>query len=154
MALILLAGVVWRRWPPGGLALGSVRQALNLLVLYLLAPALILQVMLHSHIDRTLLLVPLAGSAAVAGALGAALLVVIPGRRFFGLGRAQAGALLLAAGFGNGMGAALPAVDAMLGARAARVPLLYDLLLTIPVVWTLGVMLPRTWGTAGPRYIR
>lgn len=145
MALVLLAGIAWRRWPPGGLALNSVRQALNLLVLYLLAPALILQVMRHSTIDRTLLLVPLAGTAAVGGGLAAALLTGMVGKRF-GLGRSQAGALILAASFGNGMGAALPAANALLGTQATRVPLLYDLLLTIPVVWTLGVMIAAHLG--------
>lgn len=148
MILILAAGTAWRHLQPGGIPIGQVRQVLNALVVNLLAPAMILGVFLTAHPDTTLLRVPLAGLLVIAAGLGASLLVFGAMLRAGRLTRPQAGAAILAAAFGNGLGAALPVVDSLLGTSAARVPLLYDMFATVVVFWSLGVMLAAWLGGA------
>ena len=148
MILILAAGTAWRHLQPGGIPIGQVRQVLNALVVNLLAPAMILGVFLTAHPDTTLLRVPLAGLLVIAACLGASLLVFGAMLRTGRLTRPQAGAAILAAAFGNGLGAALPVVDSLLGSSAARVPLLYDMFATVVVFWSLGVMLAAWFGGA------
>ena len=148
MILILAVGTAWRHLQPGGIPIGQVRQVLNTLVVNLLAPAMILGVFLTAHPDRTLLRVPLAGLLVIAVGLGASLLVFGAMLRAGRLTRPQAGAAILAAAFGNGLGAALPVVDSLLGPSAARVPLLYDMFATVVVFWSLGVALAAWFGGA------
>jgi predicted permease len=146
--LILAVGAVWRHLQPGGLPIGQVRQVLNALVVNLLAPAMILGVFLTAHPDTALLRVPVAGVVVIATCLGASLLVFGAMLRAGRLTRPQAGAAILAASFGNGLGAALPVVDSLLGSSAARVPLLYDMFATVVVFWSLGVVLAAWFGGA------
>jgi predicted permease len=148
MILILAVGTVWRHLQPGGIPIGQVRQVLNALVVNLLAPAMILGVFLTAHPDTTLLRVPLAGLLVIAACLGASLVVFGAMLRAGRLTRPQAGAAILASAFGNGLGAALPVVDSLLGPAAARVPLLYDMFATVVVFWSLGVMLAAWFGGA------
>ena len=148
MILILAVGTAWRHLRPGGIPIGQVRLVLNTLVVNLLAPAMILGVFLTAHPDASLLRVPLAGLLVIAGGLGASLLLFGTMLRSGRLTRPQAGAAILAATFGNGLGAALPVVDSLLGTSAARVPLLYDMFATVVVFWSFGVMLAAWLGGA------
>lgn len=148
MILILASGLVWRHLQPGGVPIRQIRQVVNALVVNLLAPALILGVFLTAHPDTTLLRVPLAGWLVIAVCLGGSLLVFGAMLRAGRLTRPQAGAAVLAASFGNGLGAALPVVESLLGSSAARVPLLYDMFATVVVFWSLGVVLAAWFGGA------
>ncbi len=148
MILILASGLVWRHLQPGGVPIQQIRQVVNALVVNLLAPALILGVFLTAHPDTTLLRVPLAGWLVIAACLGGSLLVFGAMLRAGRLTRPQAGAAILAASFGNGLGAALPVVESLLGTSAARVPLLYDMFATVVVFWSLGVVLAAWFGGA------
>jgi predicted permease len=148
MILILAVGTAWRHLQPGGIPIGQVQQVLNALVVNLLAPAMILGVFLTAHPDTTLLRVPVAGLLVIAACLGASFLVFGAMLRAGRLTRPQAGAAILASAFGNGLGAALPVVDSLLGTSAARVPLLYDMFATVVVFWSLGVMLAAWFGGA------
>jgi predicted permease len=109
---------------------------------------MILGVFLTAHPDTTLLRVPLAGLLVIGTCLAASVLVIGALLRGGRLTRPQAGAAILAASFGNGLGAALPVVDALLGPSAARVPLLYDMFATVLVFWSLGVALAAWLGGA------
>ncbi|HCO44711.1 MAG TPA: auxin efflux carrier family protein [Gammaproteobacteria bacterium] len=148
MILILASGLVWRHLQPGGVPIQQIRQVVNALVVNLLAPALILGVFLTAQPDTTLLRVPLAGWLVIAVCLGGSLLVFGAMLRVGRLTRPQAGAAILAASFGNGLGAALPVVESLLGTSAARVPLLYDMFATVVVFWSLGVVLAAWFGGA------
>ncbi len=64
------------------------------------------------------------------------------------LTRAEAGAAVLAVGFGNGLGAALAVVEGLFGGTATRVPLMYEMFATVPVHWSLGVALAAWFGGA------
>lgn len=148
LLLIVLAGVAWRRWRIGGLDHLALRRSLNVLVLYLLAPALILNILLHATLDRRLLIVPAAGFVTVALTLLVTLGCFGYAGRALGMARPRVGALILAATFGNGLGMALPAVQGLLGDTLAVVPTIYDVLLTIPVTWTVGVLIAAHFGGA------
>jgi len=149
--LMLLAGVAWRKMEPGGVSVTQIRAVLNSLVINLLAPALILNVFLQSAPDITLLKVPATGVVVIL--VGMAVCVVLFGgmEKLGWITRPQAGALILATAFGNGMGAAVPVIEGLYGAAdAIRVPLVYDLMATIPIVWSVGVMLVARYGADGP----
>ncbi|WP_448505461.1 AEC family transporter [Immundisolibacter sp.] len=148
MILILACGLVWRRLLPGGIPMPQVRQVLNALVINLLVPALIFSVFLNAHPDPALYRVPLVGLVTISVCLGAGLLVfgaMLQARR---LTRAEAGAAVLAVGFGNGLGAALAVVEGLFGGTATRVPLMYEMFATVPVHWSLGVALAAWFGGA------
>ncbi len=149
--LILLAGVVWKRLQPGGIPVADIRGALNSLVINLLAPALILNVFLTSTPDLTLLKVPLAGVAVIIAGMVVCTLLFGGMEKLGWVTRPQAGALILATAFGNGLGAAVPVIEGLYGAaESIRVPMLYDLLATIPIVWSVGVVLVARYGSEGP----
>ena len=80
--------------------------------------------------------------------LGAGLLVFGAMLRAGRLTRPEAGAAVLAVGFGNGLGAALAVVEGLFGGTATRVPLMYEMFATVPVHWSLGVALAAWFGGA------
>ena len=148
MILILASGLAWRQVLPGGIPMQQVRQVLNTLVINLLVPALIFGVFLNAHPDPALYRVPLVALVTISVCLGAGLLVFGAMLRAGRLTRAEAGAAVLAVGFGNGLGAALAVVEGLFGGTATRVPLMYEMFATVPVHWSLGVALAAWFGGA------
>ena len=126
----------------------QVRQVLNTLVINLLVPALIFGVFLNAHPEPALYRVPLVALVTIGVCLGAGLLVFGAMLRAGRLTRAEAGAAVLAVGFGNGLGAALAVVEGLFGGTATRVPLMYEMFATVPVHWSLGVALAAWFGGA------
>lgn len=137
IGLILLIGVLWRMIEPGNMPAVSMRQILNVLNLHLLIPAMVLLVMAESRINYEVLLVPLVACVVIGCCLGIALLAY--GRKSGQITPATRGAMILAATYGNGIGIATPVIAALLGVELAWVPVLYTLLGSSPLVWTLGV---------------
>ncbi len=148
MILILASGLAWRQLLPGGIPIQQVRQVLNTLVINLLVPALIFGVFLNAHPEPALYRVPLVALVTISVCLGAGLLVFGAMLRAGRLTRAEAGAAVLAVGFGNGLGAALAVVEGLFGGTATRVPLMYEMFATVPVHWSLGVALAAWFGGA------
>ena len=148
MILILASGLAWRQVLPGGIPMQQVRQVLNTLVINLLVPALIFGVFLNAHPEPALYRVPLVALVTISVCLGAGLLVFGAMLRAGRLTRAEAGAAVLAVGFGNGLGAALAVVEGLFGGTATRVPLMYEMFATVPVHWSLGVALAAWFGGA------
>lgn len=148
MILILASGLAWRHLQPGGLPIQQVRQVLNSLVINLLVPALIFGVFLNAHPEPALYRVPLVALVTIGVCLGAGLLVFGAMLRAGRLTRPEAGAAVLAVGFGNGLGAALAVVEGLFGGTATRVPLMYEMFATVPVHWSLGVALAAWFGGA------
>ena len=148
MILILASGLAWRQLLPGGIPMQQVRQVLNTLVINLLVPALIFGVFLNAHPEPALYRVPLVALVTISVCLGAGLLVFGAMLRAGRLTRAEAGAAVLAVGFGNGLGAALAVVEGLFGGTATRVPLMYEMFATVPVHWSLGVALAAWFGGA------
>lgn len=147
MILVLAAGVLWRYIEPANLSIRQVRTTMGALVINLMAPALILEVMLTSTLEKELYQIPFTGVVTVGVVLGVSLALYIALLRAQVITRMQAGALIMASAFGNGMGIGLPAVSALLGREWAGIPLIYDLLVTVPFVWIIGVLLCAHFGT-------
>ncbi len=147
MSLVLALGVLWRRIEPAGLPINQVRGVLGTLVINLIAPALIAEVMLTSSLKEKLFQIPVSGNATILTVLFLGLGLYTLLLRSGVITRAQAGALILASTFGNGMGIALPAVAALFGAEQRDIPVVYDLLATVPFVWVVGVLLSAHFGT-------
>ena len=147
MVLVLLLGVLWRQLSPANLPTAQVRSVLGILIINFVAPALIVEVMLTSNLKQELFQVPATGNATIAIVLLLSLALYVTLLRLKIITRAQAGALVLASTFGNGMGMALPAVSALLGSPQRDIPVVYDLLATVPFVWIIGVLLCAHFGT-------
>lgn len=139
IGLILLIGMLWRRLEPGGIPSIPLRRSLNSLNLNLLVPALVLRVMAESQINFEVLLVPMVAFAVIGSCLGCALLAYW----FYAdqISQETRGSMILASSYGNGIGLAMPVIIAYQGVEVAWVPVLYTLLGSSPLVWTLGVTL-------------
>lgn len=147
MSLVLALGVLWRYIEPANLPVRQVRGVLGTLVINLVAPALIAEVILTSALKEELFQIPASGNITILTALLLSLALSALLLRAGVITRAQAGALVLASAFGNGMGIALPAVTALFGAEQRDIPVVYDLLSTVPLVWVIGVLLSAHFGT-------
>ena len=135
--LLILCGVIWRLIEPGNLPAHLVRQRLNTVAIYLLIPALILAVTLRSEINAEVWLFPLCAGLII----GSCLLINVftYARLLPDTPKPTKGAMILAGSFGNGVGVAAPVVIALYGLEQARVPIMYTLLGSLPITWTLGV---------------
>jgi len=147
MVLILATGVAWHKVEPGGITTQQLRSTLSALVVNLLAPTLILYVILTTPLKEELYQVPITGLITISVCLALAFILFTLLLRTGYITRPQAGALILAASFGNGMGISLPAVEALFGADMASIPLIYDLLATVPFVWIIAVLVAAHFGT-------
>lgn len=151
MMLILLAGYGWQRLAPGGVPLAQMRTALNALLINLLVPALILGVFLNARPEPALYRIPLVATAVILSGMGVSVLLFGWMHRRGYLTRPQAGAAILAASFGNGLGAAVAVMEGLYGAGSGmtRVPLLYEMLANLPITWSLGVWVCSRYGSSG-----
>lgn len=147
MTLVLLLGVLWRHMSSAHLPSAQVRSVLGILIINFVAPALIVEVMLTSNLKQELFQVPASGNVTIMVILLLSLALYVMLLRLHIITRVQAGALVLASTFGNGMGMALPAVSALLGLPQRDIPVVYDLLATVPFVWIIGVLLCAHFGT-------
>lgn len=147
MSLVLLLGVLWRYISPANLPVTQVRGVFGVLIINFVAPALIVEVLLTSNLKQELFQVPASGNATITLVLLLSLALYTLLLRLNMITRAQAGALVVASTFGNGMGMALPAVSALLGLPQRDIPVVYDLLATVPFLWIIGVMLCAHFGT-------
>lgn len=145
--LLLACGVVWRVFEPGAVPTAQMRQHLNLLNIYLLIPGMILLVILRSQIGIETWILPVTAWLVI----GSCLLVntFIYRHLLKSAADTSKGAMILAGSFGNGVGLAAPVVIALYGLEAAKVPILYTLLGSLPITWTLGVAI--SLGHAGHR---
>jgi len=147
MILVLSVGALWQYLEPGGLTTQQLRKALSALVVNLMAPALILYIMLTSPLKEELYQVPLTGIITISITLAISFALFITMLHFAHINRAQAGALILAASFGNGMGIAMPTIQGLYGEQMTSIPLIYDLLATVPFVWIIAVLIAAHFGT-------
>ena len=147
VALTMVAGYVWQRLEPGGLDAQTVANVLNQLLLRLFAPVLIFAVLVRAELGMEVVAIPIAGVASIlAGVVVSVLFYRFLGR-VVNLSRRRQGSLVLASSFANGS-LALPVCLAMFGEPGMKGALLFDLLATVPMIWTLGVMI-AIWYSGG-----
>jgi len=147
VALTMLVGYVWQRLEPGGLDAQTVANVLNQLLLRLFAPILIFSVLVRAELGMEVVAIPIAGIASILAGAGVSVLFYgFLGRRI-NLSRQRQGSLVLASSFANGS-LALPVCLAMFGEPGMKGAMLFDLLATVPMIWTLGVMI-AIWYSGG-----
>jgi len=152
MAVIILAGVIWRL-VLGGKSAEAIRSHLALAVYHVFLPALVLHVLWQVPVDLNTVRIPLVSSLSVLLSLLVAFLIYSNGRIVHGfLGSVHAnrsiGALLLASAFGNFTYLGLPVLTQTFGEWSQFVAIHFDLLASTPLLFTVGIMLARHYGSS------
>jgi len=155
MAVIIALGVAWRLML-GSKAADALRAHLAQAVYQIFLPALVLHVLWRVPVDMNTLRIPLVSMLCVLLSLLAAFLLYGNGRivRGFlaGVSAPRAiGALLLASGFGNFTYLGLPVISQTFGEWSQFVAIQFDLLASTPLLFTVGIMLARHYGTHAER---
>ncbi len=146
MAMLILAGVVWRRIL-GAERAQAMRTRLAAAVYEVFLPALVFHVMWETTVDLNLLRIPFVAASCVSLSLLAAMWIYGDGSRFGG--REAAGAMLLASGFGNFTYLGLPVLTRTFGPWAQSVAIPFDLFASTPLLFTVGILLARRNGSGG-----
>ncbi|MGH8620362.1 MAG: AEC family transporter [Burkholderiales bacterium] len=140
LTLLVAAGGLWPVIFPAT-QVAELRTQLNRLVMYLFYPCILFAVAATTPIDASLLSVPLlVGIGTLAGgALIYALLYWTPLGR--GVPDATRAILVVGGMFGNTFNVGVPVLQFFFGAEALRYAVYNDVLMTMPLVWSLGVWL-------------
>ncbi len=146
LSLLVCAGALWTRFFPDT-NVEQLRSDLNRLVMYLFYPSILFAVASSTPISRDLLSVPLlVGIASLAsGALLYVLLYRLP--LWPQLTDQTRAALMLGGMFGNTFNIGAPVLIFFFGAEALRYAVFNDMLMTMPLVWTLGVWIATRLGS-------
>jgi predicted permease len=146
LALLVAAGAVWplvfRDTP-----VEAMRTQLNRLVLYVFYPCILFAVVANTPITPDLLSVPLLVGIGTltSGVLLYVLLYLTPiGRRLNDPTRAI---LMLGGMFGNTFNIGAPVVMFFFGREAVRYAVFNDMLMTMPLIWSLGVWIATRLGS-------
>jgi len=145
-ALLIAVGVLWRLIRPLGLAPDTVRRTLAAVVYHLLLPALVLSSLWRTPISADLFKVSVIAVTDVL--LG--LVLAWSWCRMCRMERKTAGALLLAAAFGNVSYLGLPVLESSLGPWSRVVAVQYDLFGCTPLLFTVGILVAQRYGGNAP----
>lgn len=146
LSLLVAAGALWTRFFPDT-DVEQMRSSLNRLVMYLFYPCILFAVASTTPVNRDLLSVPLLvgiGSL-VSGGILYLMLYRLPLCRHL-TDRTRA-ALMLGGMFGNTFNVGAPVLVFFFGTEAIRYAVFNDMLMTMPVVWTLGVWIATRLGS-------
>lgn len=146
LSLLVAAGGLWPlvfRDAP----LAPLRSQLNRLVMYVFYPAIIFSVSATTPITRDLLRVPLL--VGIGSLASGAILYWILYRSSIGRGlKDTTRAVLMVGGmFGNTFNIGVPVLQFFYGPEALRYAVFNDMLMTIPVVWSVGVWICTRLGS-------
>jgi predicted permease len=152
MVAIIVAGVIWR-FVLGSKSAENTRSNLALAVYNIFLPALVLHVLWQAPVDANTLRIPLVSALSVLLSMLTAFLIYGNGfivRKFIPSNQNRAtGALLLAAAFGNFSYLGLPVLTQAFGSWSQMVAIQFDLLASTPLLFTVGIMLARYYGSSG-----
>lgn len=146
LSLLVAAGALWPRFFPDT-DVEQMRSNLNRLVMYLFYPCILFAVASSTPVNRDLLSVPLLVGIAslVSGGILYLMLYRLPLWR--NLTDQTRAALMLGGMFGNTFNIGAPVLVFFFGAGAVRYAVFNDMLMTMPVVWTLGVWIATRLGS-------
>jgi predicted permease len=142
MALLIAAGVLWKRVAPKHIATQSHRRAITDIVYHLLLPALVLDIIWRTPLNNTSLQISFLAFCGVT----VGLLLMWVALRLFKTGKNQTGTLLLAAAFPNATYLGLPVLDSVLGSHTQSIVLQYDLFACTPILLSFGILLAHHYG--------
>ncbi|MEY3385221.1 MAG: hypothetical protein RIR53_32 [Bacteroidota bacterium] len=144
LAVIMLAGVVYRRLP-GTLPPQEIRRVISSIVLNVFIPFLTFGVISAAPLGADLVTVPVVSiSTALIGLLLGWLVYaqLLKGR----LSEPAIGSLILATTWCNAMYMGLPITTSVVGDHIGRVPILYDYLGMTPLLFTAGALIGTRYG--------
>jgi predicted permease len=149
MAGLIVCGVVWRIFKPGGIEPLQTRKVLTNLVYYLLLPALVLSVLWKADLGTHSVYIALSAASGIVAGLVLGYFLC----RFCQSKRAETGAMLLAVAFPNATYLGLPVLEATFGSWARSIAIQYDLFACTPLLFTVGILTAARFGsgTAGGR---
>ncbi len=151
MAAIILAGIGWRMLL-GRKSAETIRSHLTQSVYHIFLPALVLHVLWQSPVDLNTIRVPVVAALSVLLSLLAAFLIYGNGAlvRFFLAGNTNKtiGAVLLASAFGNFSYLGLPVLSQTFGDWAQVIAIQFDLLASTPILFSVGIILARYYGSS------
>jgi len=140
LPLTLLVGVggLWPRFFPDTPVEGAC-SLLNRMVMYLFLPCILFSVASATRVSAELLSVPLL--VGIGSLLSGAILYMLLYRSFVGRGLTdQTRAILVVGGmFGNTFNIGVPVLVFFFDAQATRYAVYNDMLMTMPLVWSIGV---------------
>ncbi|RPJ47349.1 MAG: AEC family transporter [Betaproteobacteria bacterium] len=145
LGLLVTAGALWPRFFRDT-DVEQMKTALNRLVMYLLFPCILFAVSSTTPITLDLLSVPLlvgTGSLTVGGIL---YLMLYRMRLWPHLNDGTRASLVLAGMFGNTFNIGVPVLVFFFGAAATSYAAFNDMLMTMPLVWSLGVWISTRLG--------
>ena len=146
VTLLVAAGAFWPRFFADA-EVAVMRTQLNRLVMYLFYPCVLFAVSATTPVSGDLLTVPLlVGIGTLAsGALLYVLLYVLP--LWPRLTDPTRAALMLGGMFGNTFNIGVPVLVFFYGREATRYAVFNDMLMTMPLVWSLGVWISTRLGS-------
>jgi len=146
LTLLVAVGGLWPRFFPDT-PIDGARSLLNRMVMYLFLPCILFSVASTTPISRDLLSVPLLvgiGSLLAGAILYVALYLTPLGRRLTDSTRAI---LVVGGMFGNTFNIGVPVLVFFFGRDATRYAVFNDMLMTMPLVWSVGVWICTRLGT-------
>ena len=148
LSLLVAAGALWPRFF-SDTDVEQMKTALNRLTMYLLYPCILFAVASTTPISGNLLSVPLlVGIASLAsGGILYVLLYRLP--LWPHLTDPTRAALVLAGMFGNTFNVGVPVLIFFFGTAATSYAVFNDMLMTMPLVWSLGVWISTRLGARG-----
>lgn len=146
LSLLVCAGALWTRFFPDT-DVEQMRSSLNRLVMYLFYPCILFAVASSTPISRDLLSVPLLVGIASLISGGVLYLMLYRLPLWPGLNDRTRAALMLGGMFGNTFNIGAPLLVFFFGAEAIRYAVFNDMLMTMPLVWTLGVWIATRLGS-------
>ena len=145
-ALIVCAGILFRRVRVGSLDADSVRLAVNTSVFNVFLPALCIKSVYLSGIDIDTILVPVTAGLTTIFTMIVSLAVYTVLGKVTNMTKAEKGCLVISATFGNVVYLGLPVITGLYGEGAAKYALFYDLFAGTPLLWILGVSVASKYG--------
>jgi len=146
LALLVAAGALWPRFFPDA-PIAAMRTQLNRLVLYLFYPCILFAIAATTPITASLLSVPLL--VGIGSLLSGAILYWLLYRTPVGKNLSdQTRAILMVGGmFGNTFNIGAPVLTFFYGPDAPRYAVFNDMLMTMPLIWSLGVWICTRLGS-------
>jgi predicted permease len=149
LTLLVAAGALWPRFFPDT-PVEVARTLLNRLAMYLFFPCILFSVAAATPIDTQLLTVPLLVGI---GSLASGLLLYVMLYRmplWPHLTDPTRAGIMLGGMFGNTFNIGAPVLVFFYGAEAIRYAIFNDMLMTMPLVWSLGVWIATRLGSHSP----
>lgn len=144
-AVIIFAGILLRKFEPGGLTLSQTRSVISTLVINLFYPALIIAVIPQVSLTGEIFSAPSASLFGISVGM-LACWFFYPWLKKHGFGKPELGALMLVCGLGNIISLGVPLLQAVQGESAARFAIYIDMLAITPMLWGVGLWIAIEWG--------